>query len=42
MLLTTTPNIEGYPVKNYLGLVCGEVISGVDFVKVRGVEPDMV
>lgn len=33
MILTTTPNIEGYPVKNYLGLVCGEVISGVNFVK---------
>lgn len=33
MILTTTPNVEGYPVKNYLGLVCGEVISGVDFVK---------
>lgn len=33
MILTTTPNVEGYSVKNYLGLVCGEVISGVDFVK---------
>ncbi len=33
MILTTTPNVEGYPVKNYLGLVCGEVISGVNFVK---------
>ncbi len=33
MILTTTPNVEGYPVKNYLGLVCGEVISGVDFIK---------
>lgn len=33
MILTTTPSIEGYPVKNYLGLVCGEVISGVNFVK---------
>lgn len=33
MILTTTPNVEGYPVKSYLGLVCGEVISGVDFVK---------
>ena len=33
MILTTTPNVEGYPVKSYLGLVCGEVISGVDLVK---------
>lgn len=33
MILITTPNMEGYPVKNYLGLVCGEVISGVNFVK---------
>lgn len=33
MILTTTPNVEGYPVKSYLGLVCGEVIAGVNFVK---------
>lgn len=33
MLLTTTPTVEGRPIQNYLGLVCGEVISGVDFVK---------
>lgn len=33
MLLTTTPTIEDHPIQNYLGLVCGEVISGVDFVK---------
>ena len=33
MLLTTTPTVEGHPIQNYLGLVCGEVISGVDFVK---------
>lgn len=33
MILTTTPQVEGYPVKNYLGLVCGEVVSGVNFVK---------
>ncbi len=33
MLLTTTPTVEGKPIQNYLGLVCGEVISGVDFVK---------
>ncbi|MGN0571624.1 MAG: heavy metal-binding domain-containing protein [Candidatus Fimenecus sp.] len=33
MILTTTPYVEGYPVKNYFGLVCGEVIAGVNFVK---------
>ena len=33
MMFATTPNVEGYPVKSYVGLVCGEVISGVDFVK---------
>lgn len=33
MLLTTTPTVEGHPIQNYLGLVCGEVITGVDFVK---------
>ena len=33
MLLTTTPTVEGHPIQNYLGLVCGEVISGVDFFK---------
>ena len=33
MLLTTTPTVAGHPIQNYLGLVCGEVISGVDFVK---------
>ncbi len=33
MLLTTTPTVEGQPIQTYLGLVCGEVINGVDFVK---------
>ncbi len=33
MMLTTTPQVEGYPVKNYLGIVCGEVVAGVNFVK---------
>lgn len=33
MILTTTPQVEGYPVKNYLGIVCGEVVAGVNFVK---------
>lgn len=33
MIITTTPNIEGRPVKEYLGIVNGEVIAGVNFVK---------
>ena len=33
MILTTTPKVEGYPVKNYLGIVFGEVVAGVNFVK---------
>ena len=33
MILTTTPTVEGFPVKGYCGLVCGEVIAGVNFVK---------
>lgn len=33
MILTTTPNIEGKKVLEYKGLVVGEVVAGVDFVK---------
>lgn len=33
MIITTTPNIEGRRIIEYKGLVIGEVISGVDFVK---------
>ena len=33
MILTTTNAIEGKNVKQYLGIVFGEVINGVDFVK---------
>lgn len=33
MIVTTTPNIEGKEIINYCGIVFGEVISGVDFVK---------
>ena len=33
MILTTTPNIEGQPVKEYLGIVTGETIIGANFVK---------
>lgn len=33
MIITTTPTIEGKTIKEYKGIVVGEVISGVNFVK---------
>ena len=33
MIVTTTPTIEGHTITEYYGIVFGEVISGVDFVK---------
>lgn len=33
MIITTTPSIEGRQITDYLGVVFGEVVSGVDFVK---------
>lgn len=33
MLLTTTPTIEGSPIKEYKGLVTGETIIGANFLK---------
>lgn len=33
MIITTTPAIEGKQIYEYKGIVFGEVISGVDFVK---------
>ncbi len=33
MIITTTPSIDGAKITRYLGVVCGEVISGVNFVK---------
>lgn len=33
MLLSTTSNIEGHKIKEYRGVVFGEVVSGIDFVK---------
>ena len=33
MLITTTPSIEGKKGIDYKGIVFGEVISGVDFIK---------
>lgn len=33
MIITTTSVLEGYSVKGYLGIVNGEVISGVNIMK---------
>ncbi len=33
MILTTTPSVDGKKIREYKGVVFGEVISGVDFVK---------
>jgi uncharacterized protein YbjQ (UPF0145 family) len=33
MIITTTPSIEGKTVKEYKGIVFGEIVSGVDFIK---------
>ena len=33
MILTTTPTVEGKKIMEYKGIVCGEVITGVNFVK---------
>ena len=33
MIVTTTPTVEGHQIVEYYGIVFGEVISGVNFVK---------
>ena len=33
MIVTTTPQIEGHSIREYRGIVFGEVVSGVDFLK---------
>ena len=33
MIITTTPQIEGKRITQYKGIVFGEVISGVNFIK---------
>lgn len=33
MIITTTPKIDGRNIKEYKGIVFGEVIAGVNFVK---------
>lgn len=33
MIITTTPSVEGRQIAEYKGVVFGEVISGVNFIK---------
>lgn len=33
MIVTTTPSVEGRRITEYRGVVFGEVITGIDFVK---------
>ena len=33
MILTTTPAIDGHTIREYKGVVFGEVITGVNFLK---------
>ncbi|MGE5613643.1 MAG: heavy metal-binding domain-containing protein [Bacillota bacterium] len=33
MIVTTTPSVEGRKIKEYKGIIFGEVVSGVDFIK---------
>jgi uncharacterized protein YbjQ (UPF0145 family) len=33
VIVTTTPNVEGKSILEYKGIVFGEVVSGVDFIK---------
>ena len=33
MILTTTPTVEGLTISEYRGIVFGEVISGVNFIR---------
>ena len=33
MIITTTPSVEGKNIKEYKGIVFGEVVAGVDFVR---------
>ncbi len=33
MILTTTPNIEGHRITEYLGVITGEAVLGTNFVR---------
>lgn len=36
MIITTTPNIEGYEITAYRGVVAGEVVSGINMFRDLG------
>lgn len=36
MIITTTPTVDGYRITGYYGIVFGEVITGIDFLKDLG------
>ena len=36
MIITTTPHVEGREVSEYMGIVFGEVIAGINFMKDLG------
>ena len=38
MILTTTPSVEGRTIVEYNGIVFGEVITGINFIKERSSE----
>ena len=33
MIITTTPTIEGYEIREYKGVIFGEVVAGVNIIK---------
>lgn len=33
MITTTTPTVEGYKITGYYGIVFGEVVAGINFVR---------
>lgn len=33
MIVTTTPQLEGHPVRQYIGIVSGEAVIGANFIK---------
>lgn len=33
MIVTTTPSVEGYRISGYYGIVFGEVITGINFLR---------
>ena len=33
MIITTTPSVDGYLIKEYRGIVFGEVVAGVNFLR---------